>query len=124
MWDAISCVYHIFIQSCVLCYDVIDLANPKANANKTAGFTKEEREGFTNLLGAGFVDSFRHLYPDTKGAYSWWSYMGNARSKNVGWYDYLCPFYFHWKGCSLLSFLPVGRICDFLCCLCLLHGLG
>lgn len=79
------------VKPVILCGDLnvaheeIDLANPKANANKTAGFTKEEREGFTNLLAAGFVDSFRHLYPDTKGAYSWWSYMGNARSKNVGW---------------------------------------
>lgn len=62
-----------------------DLANPKTNS-KTAGFTKEEREGFTNLLNEGFVDSFRHLYPDQTGSYSYWTYMGNARAKNVGWY--------------------------------------
>jgi len=62
----------------------VDLANPKTNRN-TAGFTKEEREEFTNLLNEGFIDTFRHLYPDKTGAYSYWSYMGNARSKNVGW---------------------------------------
>lgn len=75
----------------ILCGDLnvaheeIDLANPKANANKTAGFTKEEREGFTKLLNAGFIDTYRHLYPNVKGSYSWWSYMNNSRSKNVGW---------------------------------------
>ncbi|RXG51073.1 DNA-(apurinic or apyrimidinic site) lyase [Armadillidium vulgare] len=62
----------------------IDLANPKSN-KRNAGFTKEEREGFTNLLNEGFVDSFRELYPDKKGQYTFWSYMGNARAKNVGW---------------------------------------
>jgi len=66
-------------------FDVLlDLANPKSNT-KTAGFTKEEREGFTELLKGGFIDSFRHLYPDMTGAYSYWTYMGNARAKNVGW---------------------------------------
>ncbi|KAB7503726.1 DNA-(apurinic or apyrimidinic site) lyase [Armadillidium nasatum] len=62
----------------------IDLANPKSNT-RNAGFTKEEREGFTNLLNEGFVDSFRELYPEKKGQYTFWSYMGNARAKNVGW---------------------------------------
>ena len=61
-----------------------DLANPKTNT-KTAGFTKEEREGFTTLLGEGFIDSYRTLYPDKKCAYTFWTYMMNARAKNVGW---------------------------------------
>ncbi|GIY32063.1 DNA-(apurinic or apyrimidinic site) endonuclease [Caerostris darwini] len=74
----------------VLCGDLnvaheeIDLANPKTN-KKNAGFTKEEREGFSTLLSEGFVDTFRHLYPDSKGAYTFWTYMMNARAKNVGW---------------------------------------
>ena len=62
----------------------IDLANPKTN-KKNAGFTQEERDGFTKLLSSGFVDTFRHFYPELTGAYTFWSYMGNARSKNVGW---------------------------------------
>ncbi|XP_063983408.1 DNA-(apurinic or apyrimidinic site) endonuclease [Diachasmimorpha longicaudata] len=62
----------------------IDLANPKTNT-KHAGFTKEEREGMTDFLGAGFVDTFRHLYPDQTGAYTFWSYMSDSRSRNVGW---------------------------------------
>ena len=63
---------------------ISDLANPKGN-KKTAGFTKEERDGFSNLLSAGFIDSFRKLYPDKTGTYSYWTYMMNARAKNVGW---------------------------------------
>ena len=55
----------------------IDLANPKTN-RKNAGFTDEEREGMSNLLAEGFLDTFRHLHPDTTGAYSWWSYRGGA----------------------------------------------
>lgn len=62
----------------------IDLKNPKTNRGN-AGFTDEEREKMTKLLKAGFTDSFRYLYPDKEGAYSWWSYMGRAREKNVGW---------------------------------------
>lgn len=62
----------------------IDLKNPKTNRGN-AGFTDEEREKMTQLLEAGFTDSFRYLYPDKKDAYSWWSYMGKAREKNVGW---------------------------------------
>ncbi|MCI8471084.1 MAG: exodeoxyribonuclease III [Clostridia bacterium] len=62
----------------------IDLKNPKTNKGN-AGFTDEEREKMTQLLKAGFTDSFRHLYPDKENAYSWWSYMGRAREKNVGW---------------------------------------
>ena len=62
----------------------IDLKNPKTNRGN-AGFTDEEREKMTALLRAGFIDSYRYLYPEKEGAYSWWSYMGRAREKNVGW---------------------------------------
>ena len=62
----------------------IDLKNPKSN-RKNAGFTDEEREKMTSLLSSGFVDSFRHLYPDATGIYSWWSYRFNARANNAGW---------------------------------------
>ena len=62
----------------------IDLKNPKTN-RKNAGFTDEEREKFSILLEAGFVDTFRHFYPDMENIYSWWSYRAGARPKNVGW---------------------------------------
>lgn len=62
----------------------IDLANPKTNT-KSAGFTPEERQGMTDFLAEGFVDSFRALYPDKEKAYSFWTYLGAARAKNVGW---------------------------------------
>lgn len=62
----------------------IDLKHPKTN-RKNAGFTDEERGKFTDLLAAGFIDSFRHFYPDRTEAYTWWSYMMKAREKNVGW---------------------------------------
>ena len=62
----------------------IDLKNPKTN-RKNAGFTDEERAKFTALTEAGFIDSFRHFYPDLEGAYSWWSYRFHAREKNAGW---------------------------------------
>ncbi|QQD82091.1 exodeoxyribonuclease III [Bacillus siamensis] len=74
----------------ILCGDLnvahreIDLKNPKAN-RKNAGFSDQEREAFSALLNAGFTDSFRYLYPDQEGAYSWWSYRTNAREKNIGW---------------------------------------
>ncbi len=74
----------------ILCGDLnvahqeIDLKNPKTN-RMNAGFTDEERGKMTELLSSGFVDSFRHLYPDATGAYTWWSYIGNARSRNAGW---------------------------------------
>lgn len=61
-----------------------DLANPKGN-KKNAGFTQEERDGFTELLNAGFVDSFRHLYPDKEKQYTFWTYMMNCRARNIGW---------------------------------------
>lgn len=62
----------------------IDLKNPKTNT-KSAGFTLEEREKFSQLLTAGFTDSYRYLYPETTGVYSWWSYRFKAREKNAGW---------------------------------------
>lgn len=74
----------------ILCGDLnvahteIDLKNPKTN-KKNAGFTQEERDKFTELLDAGFVDSFRYFYPDKTEAYSWWSYRFKAREKDAGW---------------------------------------
>lgn len=74
----------------ILCGDLnvahneIDLKNPKTK-RRNAGFTDEEREKMTELLDAGFTDTFRKLYPDVTDAYSWWSYMGKARDRNVGW---------------------------------------
>ena len=62
----------------------IDLKNPKTN-RKNAGFTDEEREKFGKLLDAGFTDTFRYLYPEQEGIYSWWSYRFNARKNNAGW---------------------------------------
>ncbi len=74
----------------ILCGDLnvaheeIDLKNAKANIGN-AGFSDQERGKFGELLAAGFTDTFRYLYPDKTGAYSWWSYMGHARENNVGW---------------------------------------
>lgn len=65
-------------------HEEIDLKNPKTN-RKNAGFTDEERDKFSELLAAGFVDSFRYFYPDKTDAYSWWSYRFKAREKNAGW---------------------------------------
>ena len=80
----------------ILCGDLnvahkeIDLKNPKTN-HKNAGFSDEERAKFTELLEAGFIDTFRYFYPDVTGAYSWWSYRFKAREKNAGWrIDYFC----------------------------------
>ena len=78
------------IKPVILCGDLnvaheeIDLKNPKSNRGN-AGFTDEERNQMTNLLNAGFLDSFRFLYPEKTDCYSWWSYMGRAREKNIGW---------------------------------------
>lgn len=74
----------------ILCGDLnvahkeIDLKNPKTN-RKNAGFTDEERGKMTELLDSGFTDSFRYIYPDKEGIYSWWSYRFNARKNNAGW---------------------------------------
>ena len=65
-------------------HNEIDLKNPKTN-RKNAGFTDEEREKMTELLQAGFVDTFRYFYPDKEQIYSWWSYRFKAREKNAGW---------------------------------------
>ena len=62
----------------------IDLKNPKTN-RMNAGFTDQEREKFQTLLDSGFIDTFRHFYPDQTGIYSWWSYRFKAREKNAGW---------------------------------------
>ena len=87
----------------VICGDLnvahkeIDLKNPKTNRGNP-GFSDEERAKFSELLDAGFTDTFRYLYPETEGAYSWWSYRMNAREKGVGWrIDY---------------FLVSDRLCD------------
>lgn len=78
------------IKGVILCGDLnvaheeIDLKNPSTN-HENAGFTDEERQKMTELLSAGFVDSFRHFYPDKTDAYSWWSYRMRARERNVGW---------------------------------------
>jgi exodeoxyribonuclease III len=74
----------------ILCGDLnvahqaIDLRNPKSNIGNS-GFTDEERGKMTSLLAAGFVDSYRHFYPEQVGAYTWWSYMAKVRERNIGW---------------------------------------
>lgn len=65
-------------------HEEIDLKNPDSN-HKNAGFSDEERHAFTQLLATGFIDTFRFLYPDKVGAYSWWSYLRKARDRNAGW---------------------------------------
>ncbi len=78
------------VKPVILCGDLnvahkeIDLKNPSTN-RRSAGFTDEERGRFTQLLESGFVDSFRHFYPDLEGAYTWWSYLTKARERNAGW---------------------------------------
>ena len=68
----------------------IDLARPKQN-RQSAGFSDEERAGFDNIVKTGFIDSFRRFHPDEPDHYSWWSYRGGARARNVGWrIDYFC----------------------------------
>lgn len=72
-----------------VCHQEIDIARPKSNYNKTAGYTQKEIDGMTQFIQNGFVDSFRTLHPE-KVKYSWWSYRGGAREKNIGWrLDYL-----------------------------------
>jgi len=79
----------IFCGDMNVAHKEIDLANPKSNV-KNAGFTPEEREGFDNIITAGFIDTFREFTTEG-GHYSWWSYMGRAREKNIGWrIDYFC----------------------------------
>lgn len=66
-------------------HTAIDLARPKPNYNKSAGYTQTEIDGMDRFVNGGFVDTFRYFYPTTTEAYSWWSYRGGARAKNVGW---------------------------------------
>ncbi len=80
----------IFCGDLNVAHTEIDLANPKTN-QKNAGFTPEERACFTQVVEAGFVDCFRELHPGQTGHYTWWSYMNNARARNIGWrIDYFC----------------------------------
>jgi len=74
----------IFCGDLNVAHNEIDLKNPKSNRGN-AGFSDEERGKFSLLLESGFTDSFRYLYPDREGAYSWWSYRFNARANNAGW---------------------------------------
>lgn len=80
----------IFCGDLNVAHQEIDLKNPKTN-RRNAGFTDEERGKFTELLQAGFIDTFRYFYPEETGIYSWWSYRFKAREKNAGWrIDYFC----------------------------------
>jgi len=80
----------IFCGDLNVAHKEIDLKNPSTN-RRNAGFTDEERNKFTQLLEAGFIDTFRYFYPDKTGAYTWWSYMFKARQNNAGWrIDYFC----------------------------------
>ncbi|KJS22297.1 MAG: exodeoxyribonuclease III [Clostridiaceae bacterium BRH_c20a] len=74
----------IFCGDLNVAHQEIDLKNPKTN-KKNAGFTEEERGKMTEILNTGFIDTFRYLYPEQEGAYTWWSYMNNARERNIGW---------------------------------------
>ena len=79
----------VFCGDLNVAHNEIDLKNPKTN-KKNAGFTLEEREGFNNLVDSGFVDTFR-IFNSEEGHYTWWSYMFNARARNIGWrIDYFC----------------------------------
>ena len=93
VWEDAFLAYHKALDAkkpVIVCGDLnvahkeIDLKNPKTN-RMNAGFTDEERACMTRLLDNGFVDTFRHFYPDQAEAYSWWSYIGAARSRNAGW---------------------------------------
>ena len=74
----------IFCGDLNVAHQPIDLARPKSNYNKTAGYTQIEIDGFSAVLASGFVDTYRALHPDTV-AYSWWSYRGGAKEANIGW---------------------------------------
>ena len=92
-WEKAFCEYLTELdikKPVIVCGDLnvahkeIDLKNPSSNRGN-AGFSDEERQCLTDLLNEGFTDTFRHLHPDTTGAYTWWSYMFNARANNAGW---------------------------------------
>lgn len=93
-WDKAFCAYLKNLEKTkpvIACGDfnvahkAIDLARPKPNYNKSAGFMQEEIDGMDRFTGSGLVDTFRHFYPDQAERYSWWSYRAGARAKNVGW---------------------------------------
>ena len=93
LWESAFADYLVSLDKkkpVIICGDLnvahqeIDLKNPSSNRGN-AGFSDQERSCFTNLLSRGFTDSFRHLNPDVTGAYTWWSYMFNARKNNAGW---------------------------------------
>lgn len=93
LWESAFADYLVSLDQnkpVIICGDLnvahqeIDLKNPSSNRGN-AGFSDQERSCFTNLLSRGFTDSFRHLNPDVTGAYTWWSYMFNARKNNAGW---------------------------------------
>lgn len=93
-WDKAFCDYLKDLEDqkpVIVCGDFnvahkpIDLARPKPNYNKSAGFMQEEIDGMDRFTARGLIDTFRHFYPDTPEAYSWWSYRGGARQRNVGW---------------------------------------
>ena len=92
-WESAFCEYLVSldqIKPIIICGDLnvahqeIDLKNPSSNRGN-AGFSEQERQAFSKLLSCGFVDSFRYLYPNRTGAYTWWSYMFKARQNNAGW---------------------------------------
>ncbi|CAN7252846.1 exodeoxyribonuclease III [Peribacillus frigoritolerans] len=74
----------IFCGDLNVAHQEVDLKNPKTNIGNS-GFTNEERGKMTELLDSGFIDTFRHFYPDQEGAYTWWSYMAKVRERNIGW---------------------------------------
>ena len=74
----------IFCGDLNVAHNEIDLKNPKPNMGNS-GFTEEERQKFSSLLDAGFIDSFRYFYPERTDAYTWWSYMSKVRERNIGW---------------------------------------
>ncbi|MFI3267646.1 MAG: exodeoxyribonuclease III [Rikenellaceae bacterium] len=93
-WDAAFCNYLKDLETkkpVIVCGDFnvahkeVDLARPKANYNKSAGYMQEEIDGMDRFVNSGLIDTFRFCNPDAKDAYSWWSYRGGARAKNVGW---------------------------------------
>lgn len=98
-WEDEFCAYLKKLEKCKpvvvtgdmnVAHEDIDLKNPKTNRNNP-GFTEQEREKFTCLLNAGFIDTYRYFYPNQEGCYSWWSYRFKAREKNAGWrIDYFC----------------------------------
>ncbi len=92
-WDKALCDYMLYLEESkpvILCGDLnvahrpIDIARPKPNYNKSAGYTQAEIDGLDRILDSGYIDSFRFFYPD-KVKYSWWSFRAGARAKNIGW---------------------------------------